>query len=181
MSRPDYVVCIKSENPRYSLCNRNISSEFSYQSIEHAEKARGGSLELCRECDKVIEERADIEYVLARYEEIAVKHGAVRTLHGEFLATKEQADKIMDEYNKTYPQYAKLMENNRRIANYPAFFREVEGKITVGTWSGHGEGGTNLQISLTDYPKEWLYELPEDLKRWIGKGKKVIIMLAEDS
>ena len=51
MERPDYICCIKASNGE-SLCGRNLSHEWAFESREHADLtvAAGSRLETCQSC-----------------------------------------------------------------------------------------------------------------------------------
>lgn len=50
------------------------------------------------------------------------------------------------------------------------------GTLKVGRWSGHGEGGTVAEVTIKT-PNNWMYDLPEDIKRQIGEGIEVEVIL----
>lgn len=59
------------------------------------------------------------------YEELALEHGACQ-IHDAFYMTVEQSEKIMEEYNSTYPQYSKILSENlvRKYGNQEPHRRE---------------------------------------------------------
>lgn len=62
--------------------------------------------------------------------------------------------------------------------------KQLTGTLKVQRWTGHGEGGTELGIDLSVDKQFWKYEhyeLTDEIKAWIGQGKKVTIIVEDDT
>lgn len=64
MNRAEYITCIaKTYDPNTSWCGRNISMMFSFENIDHAQRAvaKGSRLTICPECWTTIQDVIDNE------------------------------------------------------------------------------------------------------------------------
>jgi len=62
MPRAEYITCIKQTyNVSYSWCGRNIEMKFSFNNLDHAQRAVavGSRLTICPECWTAIQNRLD--------------------------------------------------------------------------------------------------------------------------